>query len=125
MKKKKIIFIKKADKGNSMVALTREQYIKMGDKYLEKEAYGTSNDKKLQQSEEDIAQMIEKIKSFYPDFYKRHKNVFEKIHIRDRYFYLLPRIHKPLNDGIYPGRPTTDTSGHIELHWIKFSRIVQ
>ena len=125
IKKKKNSIIRKTDKGNSMVVLTREQYIKVRDKYLEKEAYGTSNDKNLQQSKEDIAQTIETIKGLYPDFYNRHENLFEKTPIRVRYIYFLPKNHKPLNDGIYPGRPITDTSGHIELHWIKFSRIVQ
>ena len=38
IKKKKDIFIKQADKGNSMVALTREQSIEMRDKFLEKDA---------------------------------------------------------------------------------------
>ena len=88
-----------------MVALTREQYIKMGDKYLEKEAYRTSNDKNLQQNEEDIAQMIQTIKSLYRDFYNRQKNLFEKTPIRDRYIYILTEFQKPLIDGIYPGRP--------------------
>ena len=78
---------------------------------MEKEAYGTSNDKNLEQSKEDIAQMIETIKGLYPDFYNRHRNLFGKTPIRDRYIYFLPKVHKPLNDGIYPGRPITDTFG--------------
>ena len=60
-----------------MVVLTREHYIKIGEDYVEKEAYGTSNGKKLQQSEEDIAQMIETIKGFKPDFFNRHKHLFQ------------------------------------------------
>ena len=111
IQKKKNIIIKKADKGNSMVALTREQYIKMGEKYLEKDAYGKPKDRNLQQSKEDNAQMIKTIKGLYPDFYNRHKNLFERTPIRDRYIYFLPKIHKPLKDGIYPERPITDTFG--------------
>ena len=62
IKRKRNIIIKKADKSNNMVVLTREHYIKMGGKNFDKEAYGTSNGKKLQQCQEDIAQMIETIK---------------------------------------------------------------
>ena len=94
-----------------MVALTRKQYIKMGEKKLEKNAYGKLNDRNLQQSKEDIAQMIETIKGLYPDFYTRHKNLFERTTTRDRYIYFQPKIHQPLNDGTYPGRPITDTFG--------------
>ena len=55
--------------------------------------------------------MIDTIKGLYPDFSKRHKNLFEKTPICDRYIYFLPKTNKPLNDGIYPGRPITDTLG--------------
>ena len=53
--------------------------------------------------------MIQTIKGLYPDFYNRHENLFTKTPIRHRYIFLLPKIQKPLDDSIYPRRPTTDT----------------
>ena len=111
LKRKTQIIFKKADKGNGLVAMTREQYITMGDRYLQKTAYGPIDEETIEQSKEDIQQLVETIKGRHPDVYVRHRILFETKSFRERYIYFLPKIHKTINDGMYPGRPITDTFG--------------
>ena len=111
IKNKKDVIIKKADKGNVLVAMTTSQYHLMGTRYLEKDAYGICNDDILEKSKEEIQQMVESIRGIYPEFYVKHRRLFEMKPIRERYIYFSPKIHKELKDGMYPGRPITDTYG--------------
>ena len=111
IRRRKGVIIKKADKGNCLIAMTIEQYRLMGENYLQKAAYGTIDEQKLLESEEDIAQLVEVIRGRHPDFYARHRKLFESKPFRDRYIYFLPKIHKPMQNGMYKGRPITDTFG--------------
>ena len=110
LKNNKKIIIKKADKGSAVVVLNKSNYLEEGYRQLNNENYYTKLTTSIYQ---ETALKIEKILQELLDdkiITKRQYNFLAPApNPRPRYFYMLPKIHKPPdtwpNQFMPPGRP--------------------
>ena len=108
LKNDKNIVIKGADKGSAVVVWDREDYIKEAEKQLEdSDVYEEAPDDSELIS--TIHRTIEKIRK-RGDLKKETIKYFEVKDPKFARFYLLPKIHKRLNN--VPGRPVISNCGY-------------
>ena len=108
LQKRDDIIIRKADKGNCLVVMTRDQYHRMAEQQLSKKAYSPYSEAEDTKAQRDISELVELLKSD-PTFNKRHNAHLNHKPERTKFIYFNPKVHKnPLGD-IYPGRPITDS----------------
>ena len=109
MKNDKNIVIKGADKGSAVVVWEREDYIKEAEKQLgDSDVYKEVPDD-LEPLISTIHRKIEKIRT-RGDLKKETVKYFEVKDPKFARFYLLPKIHKRLNN--VPGRPVISNCGY-------------
>ena len=109
MKNDKNIVIKVADKGSTVVVWDREDYIKEAEKQLEDSDVYEEVPDDPEPLISTIHKMMEKIRK-RGDLKKGTIKYFEVKDPKFARFYLLPKIHKRLNN--VPGRPVISNCGY-------------
>ena len=104
------IIFKKADKGNTIVLMDRNEYLKECHDQLNKAThYCRVDELSIDQCRNKILSVLEKLSKTKMITAKLFKQLLPPREIKPRVFYLLPKIHKPLSKWASrtrpPGRP--------------------
>lgn len=100
--------IKKADKGQTIVYMSKADYAAMGLKHLDTSNYQRTPPVNFDQLNDKARRIKQECQSTAPKLYNKLRNLNIK-GTRTRRIYFLPKVHKGRqNDGLFKGRPIVD-----------------
>ena len=117
------VVIKKADKGNAIVIMDREQYIREALNQLGNTKYYTKIDEPVYpQTFTRVQEILDRLRTRGYLDYSQVKYLSPDEDARPRVFYMLPKIHKPMDKWTVPnkcppGRPIVSDCGSDSYRW--------
>ena len=123
LQNRKDLVFKKADKGNAIVIMDRNEYIKEAMNQLEDNQYYTKiSEPVFPQICDEVSTILDKLKASHRLTGPQVKYLSPPEDPKPRTFYMLPKIHKPIekwsSPGIMPkGRPIVSDCGSDSYRW--------